>query len=92
MNSRWRRLLELVVLISISAAVILVWRWPLPDTAMSATDNNPDKFYLWSTGKVFAYTFTYNPHAADAWMFRTAEGHLQNTNQVLDFTPQHGAP
>lgn len=34
-------------------------------------DNNPDKFHLWATNSSYGYTFTYDPHAADAWLFRT---------------------
>ena len=41
-------------------------------------DNNPDKFHLWATNSSYGYTFTYDPHAADAWLFRTV-GPL-NTN------------
>jgi hypothetical protein len=42
-------------------------------------DNNPDKFYLWATNSSYGYTFTYDPHAADAWLFRT--GIPVNTNR-----------
>jgi len=41
-----------------------------------ANDDNPNKFYLFATGKEFSMSYTYDPHAADLWMFRTAEGHL----------------
>jgi|SRR5271157_904544 len=37
-------------------------------------DTNPDKFYLEGKNGMFSYAFTYDPHEADAWMFRTAEG------------------
>jgi hypothetical protein len=37
-------------------------------------DNNPQKFYLWSTGSSFAYTFTCDPRAVDVWLFRSAGG------------------
>lgn len=53
---------------------------------MNSSESNPDKFYLWTTGRGYSFRFTYNPHAADAWMFRTAEGHLQNTNKAFDLT------
>lgn len=32
-------------------------------------DNNPDKFHLWTANTGYIYTFTYDPHAADAWLF-----------------------
>ncbi|HEX4121323.1 MAG TPA: hypothetical protein VH619_11950 [Verrucomicrobiae bacterium] len=31
--------------------------------------NNPDKFYMWGTTTNFQYAFTYDPHAADGWLF-----------------------
>jgi hypothetical protein len=43
-------------------------------------DNNPDKFHLWTTNSSYGYTFTYDPHAADAWLFRT--GVPKNTNRL----------
>ncbi|HTV62293.1 MAG TPA: hypothetical protein VMH30_06960 [Verrucomicrobiae bacterium] len=45
-------------------------------------DSNPQKFYLWATGGEFSYNFTYDPHRADAWMFRTAEGKLNGNRQA----------
>jgi hypothetical protein len=47
-------------------------RWEKPD-------DNPDKFYLWTTNSVYGYAFTYDPHAVDVWLFRTV-GPL-NTNR-----------
>ena len=46
-------------------------RWEKPD-------DNPDRFHLWATNSSYGYAFTYDPHAADAWLFRTV-GRL-NTN------------
>lgn len=69
--------------ISLPAAIILISRCFSTTSELSSSDNNPDKFYLWTTGKGYSYRFVYNPHAADAWMFKTAEGHLQNTNLAL---------
>src|SRR5271170_2212122 len=43
-------------------------------------DINPDKFYLEATNGMFSYAFTYDPHEADAWMFRTAEGSMAQLN------------
>jgi hypothetical protein len=42
----------------------------------NVNDVNPNRFYLYATGKEFSVRYTYDPHAADLWMFRTAEGHL----------------
>ena len=36
--------------------------------------NNPQKFYLCSTGSSFSYTFTCDPRAADLWLFRSGGG------------------
>jgi len=41
-------------------------------------NNNPDKFHLWATNSAYVYTFTYDPLAADQWLFRT--GGSTNTN------------
>ena len=48
----------------------------------SSENNNPDKFYLRSTGSSFTYTFTYDPHAADAWLFR-AGGSTRFSNRAF---------
>src|SRR5260221_14033800 len=40
----------------------------------SHENNNPQKFYLWSTGSSFSYTFTCDPRAADGWLFRSGGG------------------
>ena len=37
-------------------------------------NNNPQKFYLWSTGASVSHSFTYDPHAADVWLFRSGGG------------------
>jgi hypothetical protein len=76
----------LLAVISLPAAAIVISRSFSTTSELNSSENNPDKFYLWTTGKGYSFRFTYNPHAADAWMFKTAEGHLQNTNQVLNIT------
>jgi hypothetical protein len=43
-------------------------------------NDNPNRFYRYATGKEFSIRYTYDPHAADLWMFRTAEGHLTGNN------------
>lgn len=46
---------------------------PTPDAWMLGSPNNPDNFFLWTTnGKVYQHTFTYDPHAADDWLFEFA--------------------
>ena len=81
---RWRRWLILPVVISLAAGVAVLSRHVPTSPELNPQDNNPDKFYLWTTGKGYSFRFTYNPHAADAWMFRTAEGHLESSN-VLNY-------
>jgi hypothetical protein len=34
--------------------------------------DNPDQFHLWTTNSQFGYAFTYDPHAADDWLFDSA--------------------
>lgn len=46
-------------------------------------DNNPDKFRLWTSNSGYQYTFTYDPHAADAWLFRG--GSFPTQSLRLDF-------
>jgi hypothetical protein len=70
----------LLLVILLPAVAMLLSRRPSVTSGSVTLDSNPDKFYLSATGKVFSYCFTYDPHAADAWMFRTAEGHLKSSN------------
>lgn len=46
------------------------------------TGNNPDQFYLWTTNRLFHYTYVYDPHAADVWQFESAGGTSVKTNAV----------
>ena len=48
------------------------------DVQKGEFNNNPDKFHLWATNSSYTYTFTYDPLAADQWLFRT--GGSTNTN------------
>ena len=43
-------------------------------------NDNPDKFFLWTTNKSFHYIFTYDPHAADVWLFESGGGNLSESN------------
>ena len=40
-------------------------------TARNRPGDNPNKFHLWATDAGFTYTFTYDPHAADVWLFQS---------------------
>jgi hypothetical protein len=35
-------------------------------------EDNPDHFHLWATNLQFGYAFTYDPLAADHWLFDSA--------------------
>ncbi len=37
-------------------------------------DNNPQHFYLSSTGSAYSYTFTCDPRATDGWLFASGGG------------------
>ena len=80
----WRTPLVLLVAISLPAMVILTFRRAALAPESETPDYNPDKFYMSVNGKVISYSFTYDPHEADAWMFRTAEGHLESANHRPD--------
>jgi hypothetical protein len=42
--------------------------------------NNPNYFVIWQTNSSFQYTFTYDPHAADVWLFQSG-GRPRGTNE-----------
>jgi hypothetical protein len=42
------------------------------DVQKREINNNPDKFRLWATNSTYVYTFTYDPLAADQWLFESA--------------------
>jgi hypothetical protein len=46
--------------------------------ARKPLDNNPDKFHLVATNSTYNYGFTYDPRAADEWLFHGGPG--LNTN------------
>ena len=72
----------LAVMISLPVGVGLLSRRHIGTPGLRTVDNNPNKFYLNANGKEFSVRYTYDPHAADLWMFRTAEGHLTaSTNE-----------
>lgn len=79
---RWQTPLVLLVIISFPAIILVMSRQFAATPELKAVDNNPQKFYLWATGREFSYCFTYDPHEADAWMFRTAEGKLNGNRQA----------
>ncbi len=60
--------LWLLAVLCLGALARFTWtsqgRWVKPD-------DNPDKFHLWTTNSSYGYAFTYDPHAADVWLFRT---------------------
>jgi hypothetical protein len=70
-------------LVALLAATIALWagvelgaRLHMSTPTSKVNDVNPNRFYLYATGKEFLVRYTYDPHAADLWMFQTAEGHL----------------
>jgi hypothetical protein len=42
------------------------------------SDDNPDKFYLQATSSSFNYAFTYDPRAADEWLFHNGNPETRN--------------
>jgi len=61
-------------------AAVLVWMgWDRPEKSarvrLRTVDNNPNRFRLWGNSNSYSYTFTYDPHAADVWLFESAGGY-----------------
>jgi hypothetical protein len=50
-----------------------------PVVGKNDRNDNSDKFHLWTTNLSHNYTFTYDPHAADEWLFHA--GAPVKTNQ-----------
>ena len=50
-------------------------------------NNNPQDFYLWSTGASFAYTFRYDPRAADKWLLKSG-GDARFVMRDLSIAPE----
>jgi hypothetical protein len=46
-------------------------------------DDNPNKFVLWTGESSIRYTFTYDPHAADVWLFQSGGRPATGTNAIL---------
>jgi hypothetical protein len=81
-----RVLFSLLAGIFLAAAIILLFATAQPVQSFAlfklrGKDNNPDAFYLCATGEMISYGFIYDPHAADDWTFRTAEGSLGKLGQ-----------
>ena len=60
------------------AAVLLWVGWNRPEkiarVRLRTADNNPNRFFLWGTSTSYRYAFTYDPHAADMWLFECGGG------------------
>lgn len=76
------------LLILTSALLLGQWRPPSVGVLPVPQTNNPQKFYLWSTGAAFSHTFTYDHRATDIWLFRSAGGTMFN----LHFAPITAPP
>jgi hypothetical protein len=70
----------LAVLVVFAVGIGVVSRGHTGAAGSRMENDNPNKFYLYATGKEFLVRYTYDPHAADLWIFRTAEGHLSGGN------------
>jgi hypothetical protein len=84
---RCQAYLVLLLVISLVAAMMHFQKtrrsiWPSATFELKVADTNPDKFYLNATSGGLSYAFTYDPHEADAWMFRTAEGSMAKVSQI----------
>ena len=53
---------------------------------MKSPGSNPDSFYLWvatTNNSGYGYSFTYDPHAADDWLFDSAAVAWNQTSLVF---------
>ena len=76
-NSCFRARLRRVVICFLAAAMFLsVGFVRIVRAPTNSGNDNPQDFYLWSTGSSFAYTFRYDPRAADVWSFKSG-GHTR---------------
>ena len=71
----WLCVTTLVVLLALLGHVKTRARPP----AINAGDN-PNYFVIWETNSSLHYTFTYDPHAADIWLFQSGGQPTGNTN------------
>jgi hypothetical protein len=83
---RWQTLLILLSGVPLAGAIILSLTTgrsvqTSPIFQLTGRDNNLDAFYLCVTGKAISCDFIYVPHAADDWMFSTAEGSMGQLSQ-----------
>jgi len=53
---------------------ILLWNRHQRHAHPPDVDDNPNKFVLWKANYSYRYTFTYDPHAADVWLFESGGG------------------
>ena len=71
MQTAWKKMM----LFASASAVVLAAMWNLfrnsPALSQDRNKDNPDKFCLWLTNSAYTYTFTYDPRAADKWLFQT---------------------
>jgi hypothetical protein len=84
---RCKAYLVLLLVISLATATMYFQKirqslQPSAAFELKVVDTNPDKFYLNATSGMLSYAFTYDPHEADAWMFRTAEGSMVKVSQI----------
>ena len=61
----------MIAWLAVAAGASICWNWlpPPVDPWILDLSKNPDKFFLWTVGTNFDYSFTYDPHAADEWRF-----------------------
>lgn len=45
--------------------------------------SNPNYFFVWGTKASWQYTFTYDPHAADVWLFKSGGGNFSLGTNVI---------
>jgi hypothetical protein len=86
-----RPLLVLCLFITISFFVAFRHLKSSSRVGSGSVSNNPDKFYLWATNSSFCYTFTYDPHAADVWLFESGGGQIIGAAPAMVRMPKDSA-
>jgi hypothetical protein len=51
-------------------------------------NGNPNKFVVWKTNSSIHYTFNYDPHAADGWLFESSGQSSNQTNHLSPLKPK----
>jgi hypothetical protein len=67
-----------------ASIIFLIGLLEVSQSPAIARAHNPQDFYLWETESSFAYTFRYDPRAADVWLFKAGGDARFNLDAAFD--------